>query len=149
MLLLLQSSRTLEFPPPGTTEIPNCPVCLERMDATVSGVLTLTCNHSFHCKCLSRWKDSSCPVCRYASGIVDEETTLCMACGSDGTGEDGSLWMCIICGHVGCGRYSGGHAHAHFEASKHAYSMNLRTQRVWDYVGDGSVSSSAVFGYIR
>ena len=49
----------------GQTELPHCPVCLERLDQHISGVLTTVCNHSFHCTCLSQWADSSCPVCRY------------------------------------------------------------------------------------
>ena len=47
--------------------------------------------------------------------------------------------MCMICGHVGCGRYHGGHAFEHFQATQHAYAMELATQSVWDYVGDGYV----------
>jgi BRCA1-associated protein len=39
-------------------ELPSCPVCLERMDPSASGVLTTQCHHSFHCNCLSKWSDS-------------------------------------------------------------------------------------------
>jgi hypothetical protein len=49
----------------GQTELPHCPVCLERLDHHISGVLTTVCNHTFHCTCLSQWADTSCPVCRY------------------------------------------------------------------------------------
>lgn len=34
---------------PGLTELPACPVCLERLDASASGMLTTVCNHTFHC----------------------------------------------------------------------------------------------------
>jgi hypothetical protein len=34
------------------TELPTCPVCLERLDSTVSGIMTILCNHTFHCSCL-------------------------------------------------------------------------------------------------
>lgn len=34
----------------------------ERLDQDNSGILTTICNHSFHCSCISRWTDSSCPV---------------------------------------------------------------------------------------
>jgi BRCA1-associated protein len=47
--------------------------------------------------------------------------------------------MCLICGHVGCGRYKGGHAYHHFTQAHHHYAMELETQRVWDYAGDGYV----------
>ena len=49
----------------GLVELPTCPVCLERMDETVSGILTVQCNHAFHTACLAHWEDTSCPVCRY------------------------------------------------------------------------------------
>lgn len=34
----------------------------ERLDQDMSGILTTICNHSFHCSCISKWADSSCPV---------------------------------------------------------------------------------------
>lgn len=39
---------------PGHTELPTCPVCLERMDESVEGILTILCNHSFHDGCLAK-----------------------------------------------------------------------------------------------
>lgn len=39
-------------------ELPTCPVCLERMDAAVTGLVTVPCSHTFHCACLSKWGDS-------------------------------------------------------------------------------------------
>ena len=51
-------------PPPSTVELPTCPVCLERMDET-TGLLTIQCQHVFHCRCLQKWSGSGCPVCRY------------------------------------------------------------------------------------
>lgn len=43
---------------------PQCPVCLEMMD--LSTTRTLECRHSFHERCLERWKRTSrtCPMCR-------------------------------------------------------------------------------------
>lgn len=41
----------------GLYELPTCPVCLERMDASVTGLLTILCQHTFHCYCLSKWGD--------------------------------------------------------------------------------------------
>ena len=40
---------------------------------------------------------------------------------------------------VGCGRYVGGHSHAHFLETEHSYTMELGENRVWDYVGDNFV----------
>lgn len=48
-----------------------------------------------------------------------------------------NLWICLVCAHVGCGRYISGHARVHFEETGHVYSLELQSQRVWDYVGDG------------
>ena len=49
------------------------------------------------------------------------------------------LWICVICGHVGCGRYREGHAVDHWHETEHAYALELDSQRVWDYVSDGYV----------
>lgn len=59
---------------------------------------------------------------------------MCSICG---TSEN--LWICLICGHVGCGRYKGGHAIEHWKETQHCYSLELETQKVWDYAGDNYV----------
>lgn len=118
--------------PASSTEQPSCPVCLERLDQDTSGVLTTICNHSFHCSCISKWTDSSCPVCRYCQ--QQPEKSICFVCQ---TAEN--LWICVICGFVGCGRYKEGHAITHWKDTQHCYSLELDTQRVWDYAGDNYV----------
>lgn len=45
----------------------------------------------------------------------------------------------MICGEIGCGRYTSGHSIRHYEESGHCYALDMRTQRVWDYAGDGFV----------
>uniref|UniRef100_M4B1G8 BRCA1-associated protein n=1 Tax=Hyaloperonospora arabidopsidis (strain Emoy2) TaxID=559515 RepID=M4B1G8_HYAAE len=127
----MQMRKLFPLPPAGMTEIPTCAVCLDRLDASASGILTTLCNHSFHCDCLFRWEGSSCPVCRYSHGDIGSSCEVC------GTAEH--LWICLICGHVGCGRYSGEHAKEHYQDTLHTYSLELETQRVWDYAGDGYV----------
>ncbi|KAG8494795.1 hypothetical protein CXB51_012540 [Gossypium anomalum] len=121
-----------QSPPASSTEQPSCPVCLERLDQDASGILTTICNHSFHCSCISKWTDSSCPVCRYCQ--QQPEKSKCFICQ---TSEN--LWICVICGFVGCGRYKGGHAIIHWKETQHCYSLELETQRVWDYAGDNYV----------
>ncbi|KAI1793583.1 zf-UBP-domain-containing protein [Ganoderma leucocontextum] len=140
----------------GTYELPTCPVCLERMDAAATGLVTVPCSHTFHCACLSKWGDSRCPVCRYSQTLLSShpisstsrtsrpipfssapspnEYTYCADCG--GTTN---LWICLICGNIGCGRYGQAHAHAHYVSTTHLYALELETQRVWDYAGDGYV----------
>jgi BRCA1-associated protein len=39
----------------------------------------------------------------------------------------------LTCGFVGCGRYSNKHSVAHFEKTRHPYSLELATLRIWDY----------------
>lgn len=36
-------------------------------------------------------------------------------------------------------RYKAGHATRHWKETQHCYSLELETQRVWDYVGDNYV----------
>eukprot|EP00887_Chlorella_sp_A99_P007070 scaffold2.g7070.t1 len=132
--------------PTGTTELPTCPVCLERLDEHISGIVTTVCNHRrargrvhegirgwFHNDCLRQWGDTSCPVCRYCQHS-SATTSHCSVCSTSA-----DLWICLICGHVGCGRYRGSHAAAHWQASGHGYALELETQRVWDYVNDSYV----------
>ncbi|KAA8584271.1 hypothetical protein FQN60_008056 [Etheostoma spectabile] len=116
------------------TELPKCTVCLERMDESVNGILTTLCNHSFHSQCLQRWEDASCPVCRYCQTPEPVEENKCFECG-----VQENLWICLICGHIGCGRYVSRHAYKHFEETQHTYAMQLTNHRVWDYAGDNYV----------
>ncbi|EMD41048.1 hypothetical protein CERSUDRAFT_121627 [Gelatoporia subvermispora B] len=136
-------------------ELPTCPVCLERMDSSVTGLVTVPCSHTFHCACLSKWGDSRCPVCRYSQTLMSSHPSSsnttrsthpipfssnaasrsqCADCG--GTTN---LWICLVCGNIGCGRYGRAHAHAHYTQTTHLYALELETQRVWDYAGDGYV----------
>ncbi|KAH6723939.1 hypothetical protein BKA61DRAFT_638572 [Leptodontidium sp. MPI-SDFR-AT-0119] len=140
------------FPPPtpNLVELPTCPVCLERMDDT-TGLLTILCQHVFHCDCLQKWRGSGCPVCRHTNPSLSlpspnspsypqdpqnppfgsGEASLCSVC--DSTDD---LWICLICGNVGCGRYKGGHAKDHWKESAHNFALEIETQHVWDYAGD-------------
>ena len=120
--------------PSDSTELPSCPVCLDRLDQDVSGVVTTVCSHAFHATCLSHWRDASCPVCRYTANPAEAPT-----CQHPGCGSTENLWACLVCGYVGCGRYGNAHAVDHWKKTEHCYSLELGTQRVWDYVRDGFV----------
>lgn len=131
---VIKSEEGASLPVMELTELPKCTVCLERMDESVNGILTTLCNHSFHSQCLQRWEDASCPVCRYCQTPEPVEENKCFVCG-----VQENLWICLICGHIGCGRYVSMHAYKHFEETQHTYAMQLTNHRVWDYAGDNYV----------
>lgn len=58
---------------------------------------------------------------------------------SDSSESNDALWICLICGHIGCSRYHQGHAFQHYRETQHCYAMQLGNNRVWDYVGDNFV----------
>lgn len=120
---------------PSPTDLPNCPVCLEKIESIDSGILISICNHLMHCSCLSHQKwdsDGSCPVCRYC--VRPSDDSVCATCSASQ-----SLWICLICGNVGCGRFVSGHAEHHFSETQHTFALELETQRVWDYAADNYV----------
>jgi len=117
---------------------PQCVVCLERLVEGDSSegelqLFTTACDHTFHTDCLKRWRDAPCPVCRYdhAGAHGRSLASMCDQCASSR-----DLWVCLLCGHVGCEHE---HALEHFEATKHAYAINVDHRHVWDFVGQGYV----------
>ncbi|CAD6195704.1 unnamed protein product [Caenorhabditis auriculariae] len=113
------------------TELPTCSVCLERMD---DSVLAILCNHTFHANCLVQWSDNTCPVCRYIQSPELVAEQRCSDCG-----QSNDLWICLICGNIGCGRYALQHAQRHWELTSHTFSLKVGGEIVWDYAGDNYV----------
>ena len=70
----------------------------------------------------------------YTSNGEEAGLNECSVCHSDA-----NLWICLICGNVGCGRYDEAHAYSHFTQSRHSFAMDMTTQRVWDYERDSYV----------
>lgn len=135
-LLYVTRIETFSEDPSKIEEKSNCAVCLDMMYPDVESIITILCNHSFHVYCLSKWVDTTCPVCRYCQTPETQLENNCMDCSYEGE----SLWMCIICGHVACGRYINGHAYDHFVETQHTYAMQLTDNQVWDYAGDNYVN---------
>jgi len=56
-----------------------------------------------------------------------------------------TLWVCLTCGYVGCGRYTKKHAAQHFKERAHPYSLELATGRIWDYSNGKFVHRTDLF----
>ena len=73
-----------------------------------------------------------------------------LECAQEACRSTVDLWMCLICGHTGCGRYRGSHAAKHFEETGHGFALEVADGRgvrsgrqgselVWDYMRDAYV----------
>ncbi|KAL7546394.1 hypothetical protein ACHAWF_009729 [Thalassiosira exigua] len=60
--------------------------------------------------------------------VSHRHTLTCHQCEMSTT-----LWVCLTCGVVGCGRYTLKHAAQHYTSEGHPYSLELATGRIWDY----------------
>ena len=112
------------------SQIPTCPLCLEKIDSSNCGIETVLGN--FPCERWTNYKNS-CKICNKLSPSITSLLT-CEICKNKS-----SLWCCLICGTIGCGRYKNGHAVAHYQETHHQYSLELESQRIWDYSSDNWV----------
>ncbi len=97
---------------------------------------------------LRMWSGSTCTVCKILStrdqgqvgvggvGEPDHQEEQKIFCNDGDCSIAHNLWLCLICCHIGCGRYTNEHAKRHFNVTGHSYSLELSTGRVWDYYGD-------------
>lgn len=148
-------------------DIPSCPVCLHRIDPRTLGLPAPQTNqlcskfctpptmtsHNFEnpscrnqrllrpwpspCRCSAcitidrHWKTQIHAIDR---GLDHRDCLSCFQCGLQET-----LWVCLTCAFVGCGRYSNRHSVEHFDETGHPFSLELATLRIWDYArGDFS-----------
>ena len=109
------------------SQIPTCPLCLEKIETSNCGIETVL--GIYPCERWTNYKNS-CNVCNKLSPSVIS-LLKCEKCKNNS-----SLWCCLICGNIGCGRYQNGHAVAHFTETHHRYSLELESQRIWDYSSD-------------
>ena len=63
----LVSSIVMEY-----AKMTDCPICYESINQT-TGCCVLSCSHSFHIKCLTKWTTdaSTCPMCRHALSDIE------------------------------------------------------------------------------
>lgn len=45
-------------------------------------------------------------------------------------GRTTDLWVCLVCGFIGCGRYHAQHSRRHYLETLHAYAIEVQTQQV-------------------
>ena len=109
------------------SQMPTCPLCLEKIETSNCGIETIL--GIFPCERWTNYK-ISCKVCNKLSSSVISLLT-CEKCKNKL-----SLWCCLICGNIGCSRYQNGHAVEHFKETQHRYSLELESQRIWDYSSD-------------
>ena len=85
------------------------------------------------------WSDVHCGVCdKLEQAVFSSSSIECEQCSVVGV-EREAIWLCLVCGHVGCGRNLSGHAAVHFELTGHRYCIELLQHYVWDYHADGFV----------
>ena len=142
-----------------STLLSTCPVCLHRIDPVRLGLPKPANQHLCSKFCpapslvggtwesespdscqkqrfLKRWpRPARCAACsviqHYWDNLKrqDESNQLfCAKCAMHQT-----LWVCLTCGFVGCGRYSNRHSVEHFTESGHRYALELATLRIWGY----------------
>ncbi|XP_013379544.1 ubiquitin carboxyl-terminal hydrolase 44-like [Lingula anatina] len=58
--------------------------------------------------------------------ILNPQKWLCAECG---TTE--SVWACLSCSHVACGRYIEEHAFKHYQQTKHPISIEVNERYVY------------------
>ena len=115
---------------PLTQFLPTCALCLSRIDAGVTGVCQ-GADARLALRVAADGEPTDCFVCRADYPSLSQGAGSCVSCGL----RD-NLWACLICGHLGCGRYTSQHARLHFQAMGHSFSLELATGRVWDYDRD-------------
>eukprot|EP00294_Goniomonas_avonlea_P013244 CAMPEP_0114544662 /NCGR_PEP_ID=MMETSP0114-20121206/2994_1 /TAXON_ID=31324 /ORGANISM="Goniomonas sp, Strain m" /LENGTH=638 /DNA_ID=CAMNT_0001729053 /DNA_START=8 /DNA_END=1924 /DNA_ORIENTATION=+ len=60
--------------------------------------------------------------------LDNPSTWRCHDCGTTA-----SVWVCLCCGHYGCGRYARHHSLHHFKSTKHPLAMELESKGVHCY----------------
>ncbi|XP_069765555.1 ubiquitin carboxyl-terminal hydrolase 44 isoform X1 [Narcine bancroftii] len=76
--------------------------------------------------------------------ILNPQKWHCMDCN---TTE--SMWACLSCSHVACGRYNEEHALKHFQESKHPVALEVNELYVFCYICDDYVLNDNATGDLK
>jgi Isopeptidase T len=71
-----------------------------------------------------------CKVCQKIkkfSQVENENQTKEAKCQTCGFAQNN--WICLICGHIGCGRYNSAHASDHFQSTYHNFALEIDSLR--------------------
>ena len=127
-----------------TLELAALPISESKSEAEAKDVDVEKFNHKSLSR-ISAFQIIKCAVCSFSPPSNTGSVSMADA-----------LWVCCLCGNMGCGRYNKKHARAHFEETGHRYSLDLynqveicfcfaqlansstclKNQVIWDYVGD-------------
>nr|XP_022323402.1 ubiquitin carboxyl-terminal hydrolase 44-like [Crassostrea virginica] len=90
-----------------------------------------------NCKHLSAIK-------KWSHSILNPQKWMCYACG---TTE--SVWACLSCPSVACGRFNEEHALKHFQDTQHPLSLEVNEKYVYCYLCDDYVLNDNVSGDLK
>lgn len=106
------------------TQLPKCLLCLVKLEHGISGLPKKIASH----------KQLICSQEPCSTCLIVEKQPEGLSCYRCSSPED--MWVCMVCSRVGCGRYKNADAFKHFLSSGHVLTINLETQRIWNYQSD-------------
>lgn len=70
----MSRSQTSQWTMPAQNDVEECPICLDKFNASNHIVFETTCSHRMHNDCLENWKKPTCPLCR--ANIEDDKMAV-------------------------------------------------------------------------
>ncbi|KAH0785760.1 BRCA1-associated protein [Histomonas meleagridis] len=120
---------TFDEEPTREFNLPFCPICFQYFDPLISTYFASSNPEDVNIDSFKLW---GAPKCKACNSIFGENT--CSSCS-----ETIKLWVCLECGHIGCGRDQNKHAVLHFDSTQHRFSLRYDIHWLWDYIADRSV----------
>lgn len=110
-------------------ELPTCPLCIERLDGSITGLYFEMLKKARNYEKEDRWKEvkEKCKTCKKVKKHLENTSDSTLKCQTCGYAQN--IWVCLICAHTGCGRYHSAHAQDHYIAANHNFSLELETLR--------------------